>query len=693
MSELIENVFRRIVGMEVGCTLTRTPIEFQIFFIRHSESCANVLKNSIVGGKVLQSGYTDPELSSRGVEMAKERALQLPTFVPPSAIVCCSPLFRAQQTAMYLAPPDAGPIVVLPYIQEIGGWQENQVMSAADREKHKLYAKLPGPASRFHTALFDSVKDAKNPSVEKFFAWLGCHAEALCAAAGKPVVNGKVQLLVVTHSHWMTQLFKHVHGPKATKKYDNLDCMEVMVSYDEFGKQKGKSQIVTEVYKYMPSDKIPPSCPETRGACRKMVCSVSTVKQIKVGETADDPLFSAIQAGHLETVKALLKGRDVNATLRGTAFTPLYIAAINGRFTIVEYLMTNDANLYLDKYTVHAAKNNRFTPEINRYILFMVDNLNLDIDHHAPSEFEAINRANIVSTKLRTIAGEVEATVADAAYLLLGHGGDRYIDFEKRFTLPPGVWVVTQEECGRSVATSVGTNVFDLFVDETSNQLLKPTDEAAMIQVRRKIGGQAFHIYGPGDKCPHIFLDFPIEHYTHANGSPVKLTDITHTDYIHVYKSGVYKYPINRTALKPMPAKTKRLDVANTVGKLPYLSGNALVTDAASVKQLLGAAFEGSLYPTREEILERAVGANGLQIIQNSASKMNFIGDIITKFGRGIYYSLGCRGSIEPPTSENTARAEVIRTSSFSQQSARARGVPKTRRRRGGGYRKTRRRS
>ena len=676
-AKLIDDVFRRIVGMEAGCTLTSTPVEFQIFFIRHSESCANVLKKSITAGKLIQTVYTDPELSSRGVEMVKERALQLPTFVPQDAIVCCSPLFRAQQTAMYLAPPSV-PIVVLPYIQEVGGWQENNVMSPADREKHKLYAKLPGPASRFHTALFDSVKDAKKPSVEKFFARLGCHAEAICAAADKEVVNGKVQLLVVTHSHWMTQLSKYAAG--VGKKYDNLDCMEVRVSYDEFGKQQGKPRIVTDVYKYTPSAAIPPSCPETGATCRKMVCPASKLGVGLLPPMPIDPLFNAIQTGQFENVKTLLKGRDVNKPMDRTAFTPLYIAAINGHFNIVEYLLTNGANLYLDKYTVHAAKKNKFLPEINRYIIFMTDNLDIDVDRHTATELEAINRVNLVSTKLRAVTGDSDVTVADAAYLLLGHGGDRYIDFEKRFTLPPGVWVVTQEQCGRSVATSVGTNVLDLFVDDKATQLLQPNDKAAMAHVREKIGGAEFHIYGPGDKCPHIFLNFPLEHYTHANSDIVKLSNLAYNDYIHIYKSGVYKYPIDRSALKPMPAAIRRLDVAHT-GKLPYVSGNAMVSDPVSMKQLLGVAFEGSLYPTRDEVLKRATGANSLQMIQNSASKMNFIGDIIAKFGRGIYYSVGCRGNIEPSSDKNVVRAEVIRTSSFTQQTAPRLWGRKTRRR------------
>jgi broad specificity phosphatase PhoE len=252
------------------------PLRVYIYFVRHSESCANVLKKQTTFGFLTQKGYTDPELSVRGVHMAIDRAKDMPgdtgviaglkgTTEPGPAglnktplIVCSSQLFRAQQTALYLSdglPADdriSDKVMVLPYIQESGFGEENTAATEAQRDTWGFYTtKLPGVApkqgepagsdpaaakkKRLDYTLFNKLDrtDASKPDVDKFFSWLSSNiGEVYKAAAGSPLppATDAVRLMVVSHTGTMTQIYKRF-APRAsnatTIKHDNLDGMEV----------------------------------------------------------------------------------------------------------------------------------------------------------------------------------------------------------------------------------------------------------------------------------------------------------------------------------------------------------------------------------------------------------------------------------------------------------------------------------
>jgi broad specificity phosphatase PhoE len=268
------------------CASLSRPVNLTIMFIRHSESCANVLKRNTMFGGLAQTAYTDPELSERGVQMAEERARNLtPTTLKMIStepwIVGCSTLFRAQQTALYLSDGirderTSDRVVVLPYIQEIGGGQENVAMSETERLKSGLYEKLPGGRAshdRIVTTLFDAAPDASQPSVDGFFKWLGCNlALVYTAGAVAAAPPTDIRIIIVTHSNFMTDLYKKFRDPiqPPSVKYDNLEAMVVSLGYAPNGSLLGKPRIIRIKDEYRPSMAIKSSCPDN--VCRKPVC-------------------------------------------------------------------------------------------------------------------------------------------------------------------------------------------------------------------------------------------------------------------------------------------------------------------------------------------------------------------------------------------------------------------------------------
>lgn len=279
-----------------ACNYLDRDLRVSVYFMRHSESCANVLKRNTRLGGLAQKGYTDPELSGRGVAMVMERARQLQDELagfPSPIIVCSSALFRAQQTALYLSnglregQTSSNRVIVLPYIQETGIGQENTALSEVERERLGLYSKLPGGMAdkeRLVTDLFNAAPSASTPNVERFFDWLRCNITAVykAAASGSAAVSttDSIQLLVVSHTGTMTEIYKR-YTPNATNlttiKHDNLDGMKVEFSVKASTSVGGGGmsaiRIVAPRIKYTPSVRIPASCPDT--TCRKPVCPAS----------------------------------------------------------------------------------------------------------------------------------------------------------------------------------------------------------------------------------------------------------------------------------------------------------------------------------------------------------------------------------------------------------------------------------
>ena len=286
-----------------------------IYFMRHSESCANVMKKNITFGKIRQSLYTDPELSYRGEKMAEDMAakffaangtysklegtklvnatmLNNDKEIPVGTLFGASNLIRAQQTAKIMQNErvkEARSLIYkypnifeFPYIHEVGGGQENTRMSDALRNKlsnigYGNKVNIPH-LIREH---IHGIPDINKSNINKFFDWLGKNMgnniyerNTLIYPTTEPRI---FQMIIVTHHGVLKQLMKQF-GTKTksgTKiEFNNLDGIEFSIEYDEYG-NRIDTQLIGDIYRYVPPPTIPLSCPESENtACRKPVCGV-----------------------------------------------------------------------------------------------------------------------------------------------------------------------------------------------------------------------------------------------------------------------------------------------------------------------------------------------------------------------------------------------------------------------------------
>lgn len=206
----------------------------RILFIRHSESCANLLKK--MGRKMDQARYTDPELTVRGVRMAQERGGELTKLVPRvlgtevqgPLYYGASILRRTQQTAAGLLAGGAPPAVddsiyVLPYVSEVGLGYDNTPGVRETRNGVVSFER------------FDEMgPDAKKPDVAKFFAWLGSQTRKpgfLGSSLGPRAPE--IRMVIVSHAGWMEAMAKSISA--TVPRYENLDAAGVEIRFGDDG--------------------------------------------------------------------------------------------------------------------------------------------------------------------------------------------------------------------------------------------------------------------------------------------------------------------------------------------------------------------------------------------------------------------------------------------------------------------------
>jgi broad specificity phosphatase PhoE len=230
------------------------PVRYtvQILFLRHSESCANMIKKidgwSGVTRRLISA--VDPALTHRGEQMALNKGERLRAdlsahlgingeLVPDEGgifqtadgarlIVGASMLRRTQQTAGFLlqgagVQAAAGQIHLLPYISETGG--------GADNKRGPLQPF--GEPNQIDATPLSETPDGEIPSSEKFFKWLGKYGiDADNREQPKSFLKRDSPLLrmvIVTHGNWL----KELTGIEKleNKKYNNLDGAVVEILY------------------------------------------------------------------------------------------------------------------------------------------------------------------------------------------------------------------------------------------------------------------------------------------------------------------------------------------------------------------------------------------------------------------------------------------------------------------------------
>ena len=258
-----------------------------------------------------------------------------------------------------------------------------------------------------------------------------------------------------------------------------------------------------------------------------------------------------------------------------------------------------------------------------------------------PRNLESVMMSNVISIKLKAIVGNSPPDELPVnAFLVSGHGSDTIMRVEDRFTLPPGVWVVTFETCGRMVGPSDSLlRMFrDMapFEDTGVSPLLQPDNPRAREYLHKTFRLPEYRVHGPGSKCPHMYASFPAGWFTSTG--------------YKVMRSGTMKYPL------PPADPSNPDEITIPTHDITEANINDKIT---KFQTTIGDTFEYSIFPTKDESLAiyrselDSAASKGLPStktflehdIQDSLSKhmRYFIGDIIARGGKGVYYFHTCR--------------------------------------------------
>ena len=272
-----------------------TYIQIELFFIRHSESCANLAKKN---KRIFTQGtYRDPELTSTGRAMAKEYSTVLfdtilPTlgWKPSDTLFASSDLLRAQQTLESITDSKhIEPLYVFPHIQESSISLDNVPRSKnlqkpdlqKTRKRHDLRNTGVGYIPSLHTSNFQKFQEwlltefiNKNPNVD----------------TSKPI-----RIVIVSHGRFLRTVLETIVNSKAQKDrrietIHNLDGFRIDMNYKKEHDSntfiesnlvtkavpntrayKGRDLYKKYMWSYIPSDSvvIKDSC----SMCRRSVCA------------------------------------------------------------------------------------------------------------------------------------------------------------------------------------------------------------------------------------------------------------------------------------------------------------------------------------------------------------------------------------------------------------------------------------
>ena len=223
--------------IRIGCN----PLEYgeattiNIRFMRHGESCANLMKSRVLFGGLRKMQYKDPELTRRGYLLALERGRGLRDEFAGrgrAPILCSSQLLRAIQTADAI--PIPGKIHVLPFIQESGAGQDNDAFTPAERAAHTHIRGLVECLAHGEPdyQFFEGATKGAEPNAPAFLRWLQCNVKNM-VGGGRDGLPPDVDMIVVTHSNFLKSLLAHLRGPVV--KFDNLDMIDIEIRVDYNG--------------------------------------------------------------------------------------------------------------------------------------------------------------------------------------------------------------------------------------------------------------------------------------------------------------------------------------------------------------------------------------------------------------------------------------------------------------------------
>lgn len=233
---------------------------FQLIFVRHAESCANVWQKKYLGSQMM---YQDPGITVRGITRSQVMMGILDEFIQATFgngkfTVAASSMIRAQQTAHAMFPES--PIHVFPHVAEEGVTYDNIPFSK--EKQHEIMG--PIVTGRLLEGKDNRDTDLKKKSsLDEFLKWARNHLDLFVKDVSP--YHEIYRAVIFTHSNFLKRSFPLPDGSKM------MNNGFVFSEFSDDGEQKGKYEYPCFMYHNDPSYVPDPlqKCPDN---CRMTVC-------------------------------------------------------------------------------------------------------------------------------------------------------------------------------------------------------------------------------------------------------------------------------------------------------------------------------------------------------------------------------------------------------------------------------------
>lgn len=201
-------------------------------------------------------------------------------------------------------------------------------------------------------------------------------------------------------------------------------------------------------------------------------------------------------------------------------------------------------------------------------------------------------------------------------FIIMGHGSEKVIDFDKRRKVPSDKVIVVFPVCSRPNYMNIGCQFIDIFTDPKYAKYI-----ANPIKYEKKLTkalGHPIRVYLPNDYMPEMSTDLFLKFDTK--------TDIV------LAKSGVYRINelpvIDRTVLKESTNNLGSDLCTKWSGSIPFAQKYST--------NIHSEVFKKNIFKPAKSSTNKYTGLS---------TRSFKIADIIDTVGKGVYYYIGCRSS------------------------------------------------
>jgi len=184
-------------------------IQYDLFFMRHAESCANIWKTK---SRIQQHTYKDPEITEAGIQTSIRLRPGLLDRVRKQwgnnqYTIGASQMIRAQETAYYMI-ANGGPIHIIPHVGEAGITADNYSLPK-DKQREIIGRRNPTILNSLDSGIDSREKQTYfgKSNWSEFMKWAKDNLDKF--GKGDDQVYRAV---IFTHSHFLENSFKLGHS-------------------------------------------------------------------------------------------------------------------------------------------------------------------------------------------------------------------------------------------------------------------------------------------------------------------------------------------------------------------------------------------------------------------------------------------------------------------------------------------------